>query len=40
MTTAFRRLQTRGAALATPYSRFERLTNETPQLCRGIVTKR
>ncbi|MGH9892381.1 MAG: hypothetical protein ACREA0_10430, partial [bacterium] len=25
-------------ALATPYSRFERLTNESPRLCRGIVT--
>jgi hypothetical protein len=27
-----------GAALATPLSRFERLTNEGPRLCRGIVT--
>jgi len=27
-----------GAAPATPTSRFERLTNEGPRLCRGIVT--
>jgi len=28
-----------GAAPATPTSRFERLTNEGPRLCRGIVTE-
>jgi hypothetical protein len=28
------------AALAPPQSRFERLTNESPRLCRGIVTFR
>jgi len=27
-----------GAALATPISRFERLINESPRLCRGMVT--
>jgi len=28
-----------GAALATPFSCFERLMNESPRLCRGMVTK-
>ena len=28
----------RRAALATPISRFERLMNESPRLCRGMVT--
>ena len=27
-----------GAAVATPNSRFERLMNESPRLCRGMVT--
>jgi hypothetical protein len=27
-----------GAALATPISRFERLVNESPRLCWGMVT--
>ena len=30
--------QVNGAALATPFSRFERLMYESPRLCRGMVT--
>ena len=38
-TAPFRWLKKLGAALATPFSRFGRLTNSKPRLCRGMVTK-
>ncbi len=37
-TAPFRWLKRLGAALATPLSRFGRLTNSKPRLCRGMVT--